>query len=144
MKGKFKPKNPEKYKGDPTSIIWRSRWELKVMSNLDLSEEVEKWSSEEIIIPYVDPVSGKRRRYFPDFWVKYKNGKQELIEIKPKYQVNQPEVKKKATKKYVRDVLTWGNNQAKWTAAQEWCRKNNHDWKILTEDELFSNRRKNK
>ena len=52
--------------------------------------------------------------------------------------------KKKATKKYVRDVLTWGNNQAKWTAAQEWCRKNNHDWKILTEDELFSNRRKNK
>ncbi|NDB85179.1 MAG: head completion protein, partial [Alphaproteobacteria bacterium] len=27
-KGKFNPKNPNKYKGDPTNIIYRSRWEL--------------------------------------------------------------------------------------------------------------------
>ena len=32
-KGPFRPRNPEKYKGDPTGIIYRSRWELMVMQN---------------------------------------------------------------------------------------------------------------
>ena len=35
MKGIFKPINYKKYKGDPTKIVYRSSWELKVMSSLD-------------------------------------------------------------------------------------------------------------
>ena len=34
-KGRFIPKYPEKYKGDPTNIIFRSLWERRVMSYLD-------------------------------------------------------------------------------------------------------------
>tara|TARA_R110000868_G_C10550400_1_gene735858 strand:- start:177 stop:611 length:435 start_codon:yes stop_codon:yes gene_type:complete len=144
MKGKFKPKNPHKYKGDPTNVVWRSRWELKVFSDLDLSENVEKWSSEEIIIPYVDPFSGKTRRYFPDVWVKYKDGTQELIEIKPKYQTLPPPIQKNTSKKYIKEVITWGNNSAKWDAAIEYCKKKGYKWKILTEEQLFPNKGKKK
>jgi len=34
-KGLFKPKNPKKYNGDSTNIIYRSSWELRVMKWLD-------------------------------------------------------------------------------------------------------------
>ena len=30
MKGRYKPINPSKYKGNPTNIIYRSSWELKL------------------------------------------------------------------------------------------------------------------
>ena len=67
--GKFNPKNPHKYKGDFTNIIYRSGWELKLMSYLDKHPHVTKWNSEEIIIPYRSCVDGKMHRYFPDFYV---------------------------------------------------------------------------
>ena len=35
VKGIFKPRNPQKYKGNPTNIIYRSSWELKMMSHFD-------------------------------------------------------------------------------------------------------------
>ena len=49
-KGYFKPKNPAKYKGNPTNIIYRSRWELKLMMHLDERSDVLSWGSEEVII----------------------------------------------------------------------------------------------
>lgn len=136
MKGKFRPKNPQKYKGDPTTIIFRSSWEFKVMSKLDLSDNVDTWSSEEIIIPYKDPFTSKKRRYFPDFWVKYKDGTQEIIEVKPEYQVKGPSVQKNTTKKYIKEVITYGNNSAKWEAAEKFCKKHGYKWTILTENDL--------
>ena len=57
--GYFKPKNPHKYKGDPTNIIYRSSWELKLMKYLDERKDVVKWGSEEIIIPYRSPIDGR-------------------------------------------------------------------------------------
>ena len=50
-KGKFKPKNPLKYKGNPTEIFYRSSWELKLMLYLDDHKDVVSWCSEEVIIP---------------------------------------------------------------------------------------------
>ena len=38
--GYFTPKNPEKYKGDPTNIIYRSGWEFKFFSYCDTNESV--------------------------------------------------------------------------------------------------------
>ena len=32
---KYRPQNPEKYKDDPTNIIYRSSWELTVFKYLD-------------------------------------------------------------------------------------------------------------
>jgi hypothetical protein len=67
--GYFKPKNPQKYKGDPTNIVYRSSWELKLMTYLDLHKDIVTWGSEELIIPYRSPIDNKIHRYFPDFIV---------------------------------------------------------------------------
>ena len=71
--GKFKPRNPQKYRGDSTNIIYRSGWELKLMSYLDKHPGVLLWNSEEIVIPYRSPIDGKMHRYFPDFYVEMIN-----------------------------------------------------------------------
>ena len=88
-KGKFRPQNREKYKGNSSNIVYRSGWELNFMKYLDRQPEVLQWNSEEIIIPYKSPIDGKWHRYYPDFWVRTSKG-ESLIEIKPKKQPNPP------------------------------------------------------
>ena len=68
-KGKYKPSYPQKYKGDPTNIIYRSLWERKFMVYCDLNEKVIEWGSEEIALPYRSPIDNKIHRYFPDFYL---------------------------------------------------------------------------
>jgi len=143
-KGFFKPKNPNRYKGDPTNIVYRSSWELKLMSYLDVHPDIMEWSSEEFCIPYVSPIDKRIHRYFPDFYLKKKNidGKIEtlVIEVKPKNQVVPPTVVKtktsKPTKRYVREVMTYGVNEAKWKAAQAFCEDRKWKFMIMTESEL--------
>lgn len=138
--GVFKPKNPHKYKGDPTNIVYRSSWELKLMLYLDEHKDVVSWSSEELIIPYRSPIDGKIHRYFPDFVVTKinKEGKREtaLIEVKPSAQTIPPKQQSKMTKKYLTEVKTWGVNEAKWKAAREFCRDRGWSFHIFTEKEL--------
>ena len=97
-KGKFRPKNPNKYKGNPSNIIYRSLLERRFMVYLDNNPSVLKWGSEEIIIPYVSPVDNRLHRYFPDFYMKYRNSQgmivEELIEVKPFSQCSPPNPKK--------------------------------------------------
>jgi hypothetical protein len=141
--GLFTPKNPHKYIGDPTNIVYRSSWECKVMSWLDKSPDIISWASEELIIPYVSPVDGRFHRYFPDFLVKSrtKDGKLKtlLIEVKPKKQTMAPEQRKRITKQYINEVTTWGVNQAKWAAAIEYCKDRNWEFMLMTEDHLGIN-----
>lgn len=142
-KGFFKPRNPQKYKGDPTQIIYRSSWELKLMGYLDAHPDVLQWASEELAIPYKSPVDNRIHRYFPDFIVKQRNqaGVVEtlLIEVKPFVQTQPPPAhtgKKKPTKRYITEVMTWGVNNAKWKAAQEYCKDRQWKFMIMTEHEL--------
>ena len=72
-KGIYRPSNPKKYKGDSQNIIYRSLWERKFMNYCDLNENVLEWASEEFWIPYKDPTTNRVRRYFPDFFIKYKD-----------------------------------------------------------------------
>lgn len=139
--GKFKPKNPKKYNGDPTNIIYRSSYELKFMNYCDLTESIDQWKSEEIFIPYKSPIDGKTHRYFPDFFVKYKdknnNNRTLIIEIKPEKDLKMPPTNpQKRTKSWAYQVQTWMKNQAKWNAAEEWCKDRNYEFKILTERDL--------
>ena len=67
-KGKYKVINYKKYIGDPTTVIYRSLWERKVMVYFDQRKDIKRWSSEEIVIPYRNPFDGKVHRYFPDFY----------------------------------------------------------------------------
>lgn len=139
-KGRFSPKNPKKYIGDPTNIIFRSLWELRVMKYLDENTSVLEWRSEEIAIPYKSPVDGRFHRYFPDFIVKAKaaNGgtKTLMLEVKPKAQTVEPKVQSKKTRRYLTEVMTWGVNQAKWEAAREYCEDRGWEFKLITENEL--------
>ena len=140
-KGKYKPENPKKYKGDPTNIIYRSLWERKFMRYCDLNESVNQWQSEEFFIPYKSPLDNRYHRYFPDFFVKYKDkfGKIRtmVIEIKPKSQVEMPERNpKRRTKAWAQRVQTWVVNQAKWEAAKEYCADRNYEFRIMTEEDL--------
>jgi hypothetical protein len=139
-KGLFRPKNPQKYRGDPSNIIYRSNWELKLMMYLDSHPHVLQWASEELVIPYRSPIDGKVHRYFPDFFVKKQNidGKVEsvIIEVKPSVQAKPPKVQAKPTKKYIREVATYGINQAKWKAAKEFCEDRNWKFVVMTEKEL--------
>ena len=141
-KGFFRPKNPNKYKGDPTNIVYRSLWEFKLMSYLDVHPEVVEWSSEEFCIPYRSPIDGKIHRYFPDFKVKKKttDGKTEVvvIEVKPRAQSIPPApcTTKKPTKKYLREVMTYSINEAKWKAAINFCKDKQWKFMVMTEKEL--------
>lgn len=139
-KGRYSPKNPGKYKGDPTGIIYRSLWERKLMVYLDENKSVIQWSSEEIAIPYISPLDNRYHRYFPDFYVKAvdKNGNivEQLLEVKPKKETIEPTKKKRITKQYITEVTTWGKNQAKWKAATEYCLDRGWQFKLITEKEL--------
>ena len=138
--GRFTPSNPQKYVGDYKNIIYRSSWECRVMNWLDKNPDIISWASEELIIPYISPADGQRHRYFPDFIVKVrtKDGKLKtmILEIKPKYQTQPPVQKKRITKQYINEVATYGVNQAKWRAAEEYCLDRGWEFKVITEDHL--------
>ena len=138
--GKYKPAYPRKYKGNPTNIIYRSLWERKFMVYCDKNENIIEWGSEEIAIPYRSPLDNRIHRYFPDFYIKYKdaNGKirRSLIEVKPFRQTQQPPILEKKTKGYIYEVAEYAKNQAKWRAAKEFCDDRRIEFKIITEDEL--------
>ena len=139
--GRFKPSNPQKYKGDPTQIVYRSLWERKFMVYCDKNDAVIQWQSEEIAIPYKSPVDGKWHRYFPDFMIKYKDAtgkiRKVMVEVKPAKQCKQPDINPpKKTKTWLNEVYTWGTNQAKWKAAKEYCKDRLWEFKIFTEKEL--------
>lgn len=139
-KGLFRPTNPSKYKGDPTQIVYRSLWELKLMTYLDGHKDVIEWASEEFCIPYRSPIDGRTHRYFPDFWMKKKNrdGAVEVVvvEVKPEKQTRPPEPQKRKTKRYITEVTTWGINNAKWQAAERFCTQKGWKFIIMTEKEL--------
>ena len=133
--GKYRVRFPRKYKGDPHNVIYRSSWEYKFMKWCESTPSVLEWGSEEIAIPYISPVDGKRHKYFPDFYVKIK-GKKYMVEVKPFKQTKEPKTQKKITKSYVSEVLTWAVNKAKWKAAGEVCEDNGYKFMIITEKEL--------
>ena len=139
--GFFSPRFPAKYIGDPTQIVYRSGWEKRVMQMLDENTTVLKWSSEEVIIPYISPIDNKRHRYFVDFYVEARapNGsiKKMLLEVKPAAQTQPPKSPKRKTKRYISEVMTYGVNEAKWKAAKEYCLDKGWEFRIITEAELF-------
>tara|TARA_B100001250_G_scaffold180537_1_gene155221 strand:+ start:7489 stop:7926 length:438 start_codon:yes stop_codon:yes gene_type:complete len=139
-KGKYKPRCPYKYKGDPTTIIYRSLWERKFMQYCDSNINILEWGSEEMYVWYKSPIDNRPHRYFPDFYIKLKENtgriKKYIIEVKPKKQTSPPVKSKLKTKSYMREAFEYAKNQAKWNAAEDWCADRGYEFKILTENEL--------
>ena len=139
-KGKYKPRFPKKYKGNPTNIIYRSSWELKFMRYCDSNQNILEWGSEEFCLPYKSPLDNRVHRYFPDFYIKVREStgiiKKMIIEVKPKRQCMEPKKPKRKTRGYIYEVREYVKNQAKWKAAEEYCIDRGFEFKILTENEL--------
>lgn len=140
--GKYKPKYPRKYKGDPTNIIYRSGWELKLFRKMDLHPQVEWWQSEEFSIKYRSPIDGNIHRYFPDVVFKRKNGGITVVEVKPLKETREPDINTSKDKRgnikksFLNEVKNWGVNSAKWEAAEAYCKKRGWQFVKMTEVEL--------
>jgi hypothetical protein len=136
--GFFTPKNPQKYIGKGT-IKYRSSWEWAYMNFLDQSDGVLQWASESIHIPYVNPFTGKKTIYVPDFFMIYvdKDGKQhaELVEIKPSKETSLEEAKS------LRDRASIALNMCKWEAARKFCKAQGIKFRIVTEFDIFQGKK---
>lgn len=142
--GKYIPKNPEKYMGDTSDIVYRSSWEYKFMNYLDFNPAVLKWGSETVVVPYFFELDQKMHRYFVDFIMSVRNSAGDivtyLVEIKPKKDTiaKQPKrMTEKAKANYMKSIYTMEKNKAKWEAAKKFASENNMIFKVITEDELF-------
>jgi hypothetical protein len=136
-KGRYKIKNPSKYKGNPTQVVFRSLWERQVFRWCDNEDGVLQWSSEEIIIPYRCKTDNRVHRYYPDVYIKTKQGEY-LIEIKPKKETTPPRNGSRKTKKYLNEVMTYIKNTSKWDAAKDYCEDRGYTFQIWTEETLTS------
>lgn len=136
----YKPIFPDKYEGDPTNIVMRSSWETRFAKWCDVNPSVVKWCSEETIIPYRCPTDGRLHRYFVDFKVKIRdkqgNIKTYVVEVKPSAQTRPPAYPGRQTKRYLTESLTFMKNQAKWEAAERYCKDRGYTFIIITENEL--------
>jgi hypothetical protein len=141
VQGFYQPRNPDKYIGDKTQIIFRSSWERRIFIWADNNESVLEWSSEPFPIQYFDQSTNKIRRYFPDLFVKIRDKqgitKNYLIEVKPEKQTREPQKRgRKKTTTYLNEVATYQKNLSKWAQAEKFCEENNVIFKIITEKEL--------
>lgn len=136
-KGKFTMTNPEKYVGTKVPT-YRSSWEWSFMRFCDTNPSVQKWASEAVQIPYRDPLTGRQTIYVPDFFIQYvdKNSRMhvELIEIKP---ASQAILERVGKNKY--NQAQFVKNQAKWAAANLWCKQQGIKFRIVSENDLFHN-----
>jgi|TARA_R110000744_G_scaffold377858_1_gene493290 hypothetical protein len=138
-KGRFIPKNRQKYLGDFNKIIYRSSYELKFMNWCDRNESIIGWASEELAIPYRSPMDNRVHRYFPDFYIEVKqsDGIQKfLIEVKPDRFTRPPKAGKRKTRRYLQEIANYAVNEAKWLAAKDFSSKQNMVFKLVTEKEL--------
>ncbi|MCK9575597.1 MAG: TnsA endonuclease N-terminal domain-containing protein [Candidatus Pacearchaeota archaeon] len=144
--GKYVARNPVKYIGDITKIIYRSSWERKFCVFCDSSQKVLKWSSEPFAIQYISPIDKRVHEYFVDFYIKIEqsNGVVEeyLVEVKPKAQLLKPLPPKKNTHKmlmvYNEQLKTFIINTAKFAAAKMHAAKRGCKFLVVTEDFLFN------
>jgi hypothetical protein len=138
-KYKFRPRNPQKYRGDVNNIVCRSSWEKIFCVWCDRNPQVIKWSSEETVVPYYSPVDGQQHRYFVDFWIRYvdQSGaeREKLIEVKPMSQCMKP-TGNKFSKGFDEKMRTWAVNQAKWESATKFAADQGMEFQLVTEREL--------
>jgi hypothetical protein len=134
QQGNYQPINTEKYIGKHIPK-YRSGWELQFMRMMDNHPSILAWASESHKIPYINPITGKRANYIPDFFVVYmdKDGKKhaELVEVKPSGQMIG-----EAKGQY--DQAMAVINEAKWNYARQFCRQQGIGFRIVTEKDLFN------
>lgn len=122
LEGKYKKETNKYYKTGyifsnklNRNIYYRSSWEEKYILYLDANNAVLSFQEEPFRISYYYK---QIRNYIPDFLVEYKKGNKEVIEIKPKC------------------YLKNNKNRKKFSAAREYCKSINVNFKVITQDYL--------
>ncbi len=111
------------------------------MEYCDVRPHVLRWASEELAIPYYFQGTSKWHRYFPDFLLHVKVQNQVetwMVEVKPSRQTQQPSGNTNK-RRHLKEVMEYAKNQAKWTAATEYCQAKGWKFIILTEKDLYPN-----
>lgn len=136
-KGLYKPKNPQKYAGNPGNIVYRSGWERRIMKEFDTNPFITKWASEELAIPYMSPIDGKKHRYFVDFVIEVKNDEVIMIEVKPHKETRPPRKSPNGKRKtFIREQMTYEINSAKWITAKHYCDDKGWKFWLIHEDNV--------
>jgi len=142
--GFFTPSNPSKWIISKTGlghgrIRYRSSWERKFMAWADRHPSVLKVASEEVVVPYISPIDGKRHRYYIDFYIEMvtKSGDvvRKLIEVKPRKETKKPR-QKKNQRRYLEECRTYAVNQSKWVAAKGYAEAVGMEFVIMDEYSL--------
>ena len=130
--GRYRVKNTNKYEGDAKDVVYRSLWEKHAFKWCDNNPKVIKWSSEEVIIPYLYEVDKRYHRYFMDLKMVMEDGSTWLIEIKPDKETRIPTGSRR-TKRFISESMTYVKNINKWEAATEYAKERGWKFSIWTE-----------
>jgi len=137
VQGYFPINECKKYQGKGP-IIFRSSWERKFCLYCERNPEIASWSSESFSIKYFNPLDNKYHNYFPDYFVHLRNGQTYIVEVKPKAQLEKPEVPKRKTPKSIKSFKwlfeTWTINMCKKAAAEEFAKAKGWQYLLVTED----------
>ena len=133
--GKFKVADEGKYKGNHQKIFYRSGLEKRWMNFLDRCPFITEWSSETVVVPYLSQVDGKLHRYFIDNYIKLIDGREFLVEIKPKKFCSPP---RKNSKNFLTESIEFKRNQSKWTYARKFSEDNNMRFIVITDSSINS------
>lgn len=132
--GDFLVYNPKKYFGD-LPIKYRSSYELLFMHKIEANSNVLRWSSENVVIPYLmkEKIDGKfvdvRHNYITDFTVILQDGTKFICEVKPLAFTPLNEAQ-------IRNSPVHYKNAQKWKYAMRWCTMNGYKFKIINESHL--------
>jgi hypothetical protein len=128
--------NATKYFGK-LPIIYRSSLEFIFIQKLERNPNVDRWSSENIGIPYTlkERINGKFQdklhTYYIDFTVIMKNGRKFLIEIKPSGLIP-------LTESQIHRNPAMYKNACKWKAALNYAKMNDYTFLVIDENRLKS------
>ena len=157
--GNYVPKNKDKVLklNNNGGVYFRSSWEKKIMTWLDLNEKIIKWGAECMKIPYQmthfdnGDTRVKEHCYYPDFYYEMRlqndDLKQVVVEVKPMKEYNMvlalnegrlsvPEDKGKKLKNFEYDLKMAYKNKQKWETMINWCKLKGYEFIIITEDHL--------
>jgi hypothetical protein len=134
VQGRFTPKYPSKYIGNVNDIVYRSSWERVIFHWVDKNPAVLEWCSEELVIPYYNPLDKMQHRYFPDIFARIQSKdriRECVIEIKPLIHSIRPVVKKQRKKTLNHQMERYVQNAVKWQAADHYCKQRGWEFILL-------------
>lgn len=139
QQGYYTCKNPDKYVGDLSKIVYRSSWEFKFLRWCDNTPAVKKFSSEPFSIPYLDPVDKRVHNYFIDYWMELEKEdgtlQRWIVEVKPARHVAMPDPPKNQTAKslanHISQVKRVMKNIAKFQAARNYAKQQKMKFAVL-------------